>query len=295
MQLIKKVSHFLKSIIPLIVCGIFGIFILSWITGKTPPNIINNPEVLAVCIVAIPTMYLWNVDIKNKNISEDATKVETFINIKNYIEPKYEKLVKELKTQLNSESVANTKNKNQNNLNDQTYYIDEILNGIYNFTLYLLQVAKTFSDEKKYYDFDLGFIFKTLDKFYSNNKNTTDITRNHLISKIKENILLYFFQTYPIEEMEELSLRLNFLTEVETFRNISFHKIPNLNNVRLNGNPTFTFIECSIDVDNFGVFNQNEITVTCENCEFYSGSLLTKEIRLTEKEFKERYNIDIKN
>lgn len=286
MKLIKILSrkiencillHLVFWLILLLILGYIWLTLLSNFLNSDIKSILKTQEVLAVIVVALPTLLIWSVDINNKNIENKSENFNMYFDIQNSLEEKYTKLKDEVKEFLEKEDLKKDIRINLNQLDKIEKFIDDL---------------EYFKEETKikssFYQIDLFYFFKVLNVF-NNNVENKDVDKK--IGKIKGRIMKYTLTNCSEDSLME---KVYLLTEEGTFSYIDFRNLGDLTKFDFEGNPTFSFKYCKIDLNNFSGFIKNNIELEFFDCRFYKGN---KEItRYCNKEYLEQnYNITLKD
>ena len=186
MKLIKILSrkiencillHLVFWLILLLILGYIWLTLLSNFLNSDIKSILKTQEVLAVIVVALPTLLIWSVDINNKNIENKSENFNMYFDIQNSLEEKYTKLKDEVKEFLEKEDLKKDIRINLNQLDKIEKFIDDL---------------EYFKEETKikssFYQIDLFYFFKVLNVF-NNNVENKDVDKK--IGKIKGRIMKY--------------------------------------------------------------------------------------------------------
>lgn len=95
----------LKYIVFFALFALIGLFGISYVIDLSIPCILQINEVLAVVIIALPTVIVWIFDINNKNIQNKSENLNMYFDIQNSLEEKYTKLKDEVKEFLEKEDL----------------------------------------------------------------------------------------------------------------------------------------------------------------------------------------------
>lgn len=282
MRLIKIISRKIENCIWLflgfylilfLVLGYIWLTLLSIFLSCDITSILKIPEVLAVIVVALPTLLIWAVDINNKNIENKSENFNMYFDIQNSLEEKYRKLKDEVKEFLQNEDLKEDIRLNLNQLDKIEKFIDD-----------LEYFKKETKINSSFYQIDLFYFFKEINVF-NNNIENSDVDKK--IGKIKGRIMKYTLANCLEDSLME---KVYLLTEEGTFSYIDFRNLGDLTKFAFEGNPTFSFRYCKIDLNNFSGFIAENIKLTAEECRFYKGD---KEVTsyISKKELQESFNI----
>lgn len=282
MKLIKILSrkiencillHLVFWLILLLILGYIWLTLLSNFLNSDIKSILKTQEVLAVIVVALPTLLIWSVDINNKNIENKSENFNMYFDIQNSLEEKYTKLKDEVKEFLEKEDLKKDIRINLNQLDKIEKFIDDL---------------EYFKEETKikssFYQIDLFYFFKVLNVF-NNNVENKDVDKK--IGKIKGRIMKYTLTNCSEDSLME---KVYLLTEEGTFSYIDFRNLGDLTKFSFEGNPIFSFRYCKIDLNNFSGFIARNIELKALKCNFYKGDdEVTSHIN--KKELQETFNI----
>lgn len=253
-----------------------GLFITAFLTGISIVCILQKESVLAVLILALPTVIVWIFDINNKNITNKSERFDMYLKLQDSIESKYNRL--------KSEFSKNDIEKNIQIIFNQLDMVEKFIDDLEN--------LKKYTDiDSNLYQIDLFYFFDKVD--YYNNEITNNkidrITIDKKIGKVKTRIIQYILANTPEDTLNE---KMYLFTETEIFKYIDFRNVGNLSKLNFEGTPTFKFEYCKIDLNNFSGFLENNIDLTALECRFYKGN---KEItsQLDMKELQESFNINV--
>lgn len=256
-------NRIIVSLFKLIIPGVLGILLLTFVTGKSMKDIFSDGNVMAIWIIAFPTLYVWITDLEGKKIENDRTKIDVFLNLQGNLEEKYLKVID--KEMSNSEV-------------DLFMEIDKFLNYL---SKYSQRIANL---DNNFYGIDLSKLYKML-------ANIDDTQENQMKAAIlREKILSYVFDTF---DRDDLRIQTKFLSELQTFKGIDFSKMKNLNRGRMEGTPEIIFDECIIDLDNFNYFLLSDANLLLKSCRFVSSSILFGSIRVNKNELESKYGFRI--
>lgn len=134
-----------------------GLFVTTFLTGISIVCILQKESVLAVVILALPTVIVWIFDINNKNITNKSERFDMYLKLQDSIENKYNTLKGEF---------------SQNNIEKNIQIIFNQLDMVEKFIDDLENLKKYTDIESNLYQIDL---FYFLDKVnYFNNKINTN-------------------------------------------------------------------------------------------------------------------------
>jgi len=234
---------------------IIGLYGISYVTNLSIECILQKDEVLAVVVIALPTVFVWIIDINNKNILNNSERFNMYFNIQNSLEEKYKQLKDEVKEFLEKEDLRKDIRLNLNQLDKIEKFIDDL---------------EYFKEETKikssFYQIDLFYFFKKLNVF-NNNVENKDVDKK--IGKIKGRIMKYTLSNCSEDSLME---KVYLLTEEGNFSYIDFRNLGDLTKFSFKGNPEFSFKYCKIDLENFSGFIKNNIELEFIDCRFYKGN-----------------------
>ena len=236
--------------------SLIGLYGISYVTKLSILDILGKDSVLAVVIVALPTVIVWIFDINNKNILNKSERFKMYLKLQEALEEKYNILKKELKRVY--------KKKNVQIIFNQLDMIEKFISDLDN--------LKKYTDiESTFYQIDLFYFFDKVNDF-ENEKIDNKIESKGIdekIGKVKGRIIKYLLANTPEDILKE---KLYLFTEAGIFKNIDFRNLGDLSKLTFEGSPTFRFEYCKIDLNNFSGFLANNIKLIIFECEFYENN-----------------------
>ena len=252
--------------------ALVGIFIIAVVTGISIICILQKESVLAVVILALPTVIVWIFDINNKNITNKSEKFNMYLKLQNSIEEKYNKLKGKFGENDTEENIQVIFNK----VDMVEKFIDDLEN------------LKKYTDiESSFYQIDLFYFFDKVNNFEKEEGNIDNKTIDEKIGKVKTRILKYILANTPEESLMD---KLYLFTETGIFKNIDFRNLGDLSKLIFEGSPSFRFENCKIDLNNFSGFLADNVELSAVECRFYKGNIEVTS-RINKKELQETYNI----
>ena len=270
-------ASILSYIVLFIFLSLIGLIGISYVIGEDIVTILKKNEVLAVVVIALPTVIVWIFDINNKNILNKSERFNMYLKIQESLVNKYNSLKNELNKIDNKENVQMIFNQ----LDKLEKFIDD------------LESLKKYTDiESSFYQIDLFYFFDKVNIFEKVIKNNEIENKaiDKKIGKVQGRIIKYFLSN-SLEDI--LTEKLYLFTETRIFKNIDFRNLGDLSNLTFEGSPTFRFENCKIDLNNFSGFLENNIELQVIDCEFYDGDKYSS-YNVDKDSLREEYNITVK-
>ncbi|WP_037590718.1 hypothetical protein [Streptococcus hyovaginalis] len=263
-NMLNREKRIVVSLLKLIIPGVLGIMLLIYVTGKSMKEIFSDGNVMAIWIVAFPTLYVWMNDLEGKRLENDQTKIDVFLNLQGNLEEKYIKIID--KEQKSNSEVA------------LLMEIDKFLNYLSKYSQRIVNLDNNF------YGIDLSKLYIILSKIDGTQENQMKA------DLLREKIISYIFTTF---DRDDLRIQTNFLSELQSFQNIDFSKMKNLNRGRMEGTPEIRFEKCTIDLDNFNYFLLSDADLILKSCRFVRSSILFSNINVNKNDLESKYGFRI--
>ena len=257
--------------------SLIGLIGISYVIDDKIVDILKKDEVLAVVVIALPTVIVWIFDINNKNILNKSERFNMYLKIQESLVSKYNSLKDELNKKDNKKNVQMIFNQ----LDMVEKFIDDLEN------------LKKYTDiESSFYQIDLFYFFVKLNDFevVQKNKKIESETIGEKIGKVKGHIIKYILAN---STQDSLIRKLYLFTEKGIFKNIDFRNLGDLSNLTFEGSPTFRFENCKIDLNNFSSFLADNIELIVSECEFYENGKYSS-VNDDKEALQKEYNITVK-
>lgn len=172
----------LKPLLNFIVTGLCGFWLLTVLTGKPVEEILSDGNVMAVWIVAIPTLVVWINELESKKLENDSTKIDIFLNLQENLEEKYGGVVNNYDDIYYESNQVNSDFKIQQN---------KLLTEVDKFVSYLMNSTYRIAQ------FDYHFYGIDLFRLYNMLTRIDDTYGNEMRSVLlKEKIISYIFESF---------------------------------------------------------------------------------------------------
>lgn len=262
-------SSFFNYIVLFAFLALIGIIGISYVIGEDIVTILKIESVLAVVILALPTLIVWIFDINNKNITNKSERFNMYLKLQDSIEEKY--------NTLKGKFGENDSDKNIQIIFNKVDMVEKFIDDLEN--------LKKYTDiESSFYQIDLFYFFDKVNNF---NNQLDRITINEKIGKVKTRIIKYILANTPEDILMD---KLYLFTETGIFKNIDFRNLGDLSKLIFEGSPSFRFENCKIDLNNFSGFLADNVELSAVECRFYKGNIEVTS-RINKKELQETYNI----